>query len=270
MSPFQSLILGVVQGVTEFLPISSSGHLIIIPYLFGWKAHPLEFDVFLHLGTLCAIVVYFFSDWRKLFAAAISDRRWSLRGTGSSFTEAKLFWSIALATLPAVVAGVAFQQWAEGAFRRAEFVALSLGGFALVFCLAQILGRNNRPLSELGIKDALFIGCFQALAIFPGVSRSAATISAGLFLGLNRKAAVRFSFLLAAPVLLGAGIWEGAGLFSGGHNLPFSRFGMGFLAAFLSGLLSIHFILRFINRHSFNAFIIYRLVLCLLIMAIFF
>lgn len=265
MSNSESIILGIIQGVGEFLPISSSGHLIIVPYLFNLKPHSLSFDVALHLGTLCAVGIYFFSDWVNLIKEGfLSLKERTLAGA----PERRLFWFILIATIPGALAGKFFEDKAETVFRNPLLVAFALGGFALILYLAQKINKGRKSLADIKLRDAFLIGLAQSVAIFPGISRSGATIASGLFLNLKKEEAVRFSFLLSFPLILGAGILKLESIIREGQNHAF-YFWAGFSAAALFGLLSIHFLLRFIRKYSFNLFICYRVVVSLLVIILF-
>ena len=204
----QAIVLGIVQGLTEFLPVSSSGHLIIVPALLGWDdpfIESLAFSVMLHVATLLALLIYFRSDWLRLIPAglaALRDR--SFRGD----PDRKLAWLLAATTVPAVIVGVLLNDLIETAFREARLVAITLVIGAVVLWLADRLGSRTRPMAGLTFPIALGIGAAQALALVPGISRSGISISAGLFAGLDREAAARFAFLMATPITAGAGLWE--------------------------------------------------------------
>jgi undecaprenyl-diphosphatase len=266
MTILQSVILGLIQGITEFLPISSSGHLIIIPWLFGWSKHTLSFDVMLHWGSLFAILVYFRNDWSKLLKEGFwSLRERSLRGP----MERKLIWFIIIATIPAAIFGIIFEDKAESIFRNPLLIAGALGLFGIIIYFAERLGKKKRTIQDLSIKDTILIGLAQALAIIPGVSRSGATMGEGLFLNLKRDQAARFSFLLSAPLIFGAGLVELRKILQGTCNASPIPLILGFIASFISGIISIHFLLGFLKRNSFNIFVVYRLIFALLIIGLF-
>lgn len=268
MTISESVILGIVQGLGEFLPISSSGHLIIIPYLFKLKPHSLNFDIALHLGTLCSIGVYFFSDLARLAKEGIlSIRHKTLNGP----PERKLFWFIFIATIPAALAGKLLEEKAETVFRNPLLVASALGGFAVVLYLAQRINKEIKSCLNMKLKDAFLIGIAQALAIFPGISRSGATIASGLALNIKRGDAVRFSFLLSFPIILGAGLLKIKDIFSQNAALDGQALvlGVGFLTSAVAGFLSIHFLLKFVKKYSFNLFIWYRIIIALAVVAVY-
>jgi undecaprenyl-diphosphatase len=256
LSLLEAALLGVLQGLGEFLPISSSGHLIALPWLFGWEEHGLEFDVALHIGTLLAVLYAFAGDWARMLAAAWRDLREQRRLVSP---DARLLGLLALATLPAGVAGLLLDEWAETAFRSPALVAVSLAAMGLVLGLADRLGRGERSALGLPLSHALLIGAAQAVALIPGVSRSGATISAALFLGYRREEAARFSFLLATPITLGAGLLKLPDLAGGGAS-P-AAVAVGVVAAGIVGLAAIRWLLHYVRQGSYRPFVVYRLVL---------
>jgi undecaprenyl-diphosphatase len=259
----QALIMGVVQGLTEFLPISSSGHLIIVPALLGWTdpfIDSLEFSVMLHMGTLVAVLVYFWRDWAVLvpaFFAAIRDR--SLGGDPLR----RLAWLLAVTTVPAIIVGVLFNDFIETSIRRPETVAVLLVVGAIIIWLADRWGPQTRRMDGLSFGEAFGIGAAQALALFPGISRSGISISAGRILGLDRDSAARFSFLMSAPIIAGAGAWEALKVVRGQGTVAIEPAPLlvGFVTAMVAGLAAIHFLLRWVSRHPLTIFAVYRLVL---------
>lgn len=269
MDLFQALVLGLVQGLTEFLPVSSSAHLVFVPWLFGWddkEATSLAFDVALHMGTMLAVLAYFARDWRRLIVAFV--RSLVERRIGDD-PDRRLVWFIGFASIPAAVVGVLIEPRIEELFHdptniRAGLLVIAsmmivMGG--LLF-LAERVGRRVTDMSGIGLGTALTIGVAQALALVPGVSRSGSTITAGLFLGLKREAAARFSFLLATPVTIGAGLKKLYDLLQESGGIPASQqlgFIVGFLAALVSGFICIAFLLRYLQKRSTAPFIVYRL-----------
>ncbi|MEO8274449.1 MAG: undecaprenyl-diphosphatase UppP [Chloroflexota bacterium] len=259
----QAIVLGIVQGLTEFLPVSSSGHLILIPYLLGWDdpfIESLAFSVMLHVATLLALLVYFQADWRRLIPAglaAIRDR--SFRDD----PDRKLAWLLAASTIPAMIAGVLLNDLIENAFREPRLVAVTLVIGGLILWLADRLGSKARPMEALTFPIALGIGAAQALALVPGISRSGISIAAGMFAGLGRESAARFSFLMATPITFGAGLWEFRKIVSGeaGVDLPLVPLVAGMLAGLIAGLLAIAVTLRFLRTHTVGVFVVYRIVL---------
>jgi undecaprenyl-diphosphatase len=278
----QSIILGLIQGATEFIPISSSAHLIIVPWLFGWEnpaLTSLPFDVALHLGTLLAVLVFFAKDWVVLVKAGVQsivERR-----IGND-PNRRLAWFIILGTIPGAISGFLFESKIDGLFHQPGkpilqpamitmgLIIAILGGLLM---LADRLARHQRDMDHVTILDTLWIGLAQALAIFPGVSRSGATISAGLGLGLKRETAAKFSFLLSAPIIAGAGlkslyeIYSGikTGAIAGSEMILFP---IGFLAAAISGYLCIRFLLNYLQKHSLSVFVYYRWALAALVILV--
>ncbi len=263
----QALVIGVVQGLTEFLPISSSGHLILVPYLLGWTdpfINSLAFSVMLHMGTLAALLVYFWREWARLVPAglaAVRDR--SFRGDA----DRRLAWLLVATLPPAIVLGVLLSDFFEEKVREPILVAAMLVVGAAVLWLADRLGRRTDGIERLGFAGAIGIGCAQALALVPGISRSGISISAGLALGLTREAATRFSFLMATPVIAGAGLFELRKLVAGEVTSDVSTTAIlvGFGAAVVSGLAAIHVLLGFVRNHSMRVFVAYRLALAAIV-----
>jgi undecaprenyl-diphosphatase len=259
----QALVMGIVQGLTEFLPISSSGHLIIVPALLGWTdpfINSLEFSVMLHIGTLVALLVYFRSDWLRLVPAglaAVRDR--SLREDA----DRRLAWLIAASTVPAIVAGVLLNDIIETNVRQIGLVALMLVIGGAILWLAERNGRQTRSIAGLTFPAALGIGAAQAIALVPGISRSGISISAGLFAGLDRESAARFSFLMATPVTALAAAYEARKLLSGesGLNVALTPLIVGMVASLIAGLIAIGVLLRFVRSHPTDVFVAYRVLL---------
>jgi undecaprenyl-diphosphatase len=259
--------MGLVQGLTEFLPVSSSGHLFLVPWLFGWKDAFIDstlFTVTVHMGTLLALLVYFWRDWLKLIPAGLATiRDRSFKGDA----DRKMAWLIVVATIPAVLVGPLFDSTIESAVRAAAAVALMLCVGAAILWLADRWGSKTREIDTLTFRGALFIGVAQVLALVPGISRSGISISAGLFQGLTREAAARFSFLMATPVVAGAGIWEARKLIAkdAGVNPSAHLALIGFVAAAVSGMLAIHFMLQFLKRQPLTVFVVYRVVAAVIV-----
>jgi undecaprenyl-diphosphatase len=263
LTDWQALTLGVTQGITEFLPISSSGHLILVPWLFNW--HYLEnhadfnktFDVSLHLGTLIAVLVYF-----RLDAVALAGAWFRSIGKRAIETgEERLAWFVVVATIPAAIAGAAGESFFEEKLGQPYQIAILMAVFAIVLWWADQTPVTRR-MEEFDLKTAIGVGCAQALALAPGVSRSGITISAGRYLGLSRDDAARFSFFLYAPVVAGAVLFKGVkdlhGGFPPGTTGPFI---VGTLTSMVVGLIAIWALLNYLRRNSYNVFVIYRLVL---------
>jgi len=267
---FQALVLGIVQGLTEFLPISSSGHLILVPYLFGWDdpfIDSLAFSVVLHGGTLLALLVYFREDWIRLVPAGLAALR------DRSFRDdrdRRLAWLLLASTIPAAIVGVLFNDIIEQNVRQAGLVSVMLVLAGAVLWLADRWGPRTHTIDQLTFRGALGIGLAQALALIPGVSRSGISISAALFAGLDRSAAVRFSFLMATPVTAGAFLFEGVKLVRGEvGGVEVAPLVIGVVAAFVAGMLAIAVLLRYVRARSFNVFVAYRVALAAVVLAVF-
>ncbi len=248
--------LALLQGLTEFLPISSAAHLILMPVIFGWHDQGLAFDVAVHIGTLTAVVVYYAGALRDMGGA------WwrSISGKGMS-TDARLAWFVILGTIPAGLAGLAANDYVETQLRNPLVIAASTIVFALVLWLAQKVSTERRTDADMNWKDALIVGLFQALALVPGTSRSGITITGGLFRGLDRKAAARFSFLLSIPVTALAGLLKSYELVMSDQAVSWWNM---FLGALLSGIVAyvtIDWFLRLLDRIGMLPFVIYRLIL---------
>ena len=260
----QAAVLGLVQGLTEFLPISSSGHLILVPWLFKWNdpfIDSLAFSVMLHMGTLLAILVYFWRDWVRLIPAGLASIRDRRIGDDP---DRRLGWLLIVATIPAVIFGALLNDTLEEKIREPGLVAVMLCVGAAIMWLADRWGTKERDEQSLSYGGAAGIGVAQALALVPGISRSGVSISAGLFLGLTREAAARFSFLMAAPAVAGAGLWSARklGSESGGH---LDLVAIGFVTAAISGLIAIKFMLAFLRRQPLTAFIVYRVIAAIVV-----
>jgi undecaprenyl-diphosphatase len=263
MNALQAIVLGLVQGLTEFLPISSSGHLRIVPALFGWDDPGAAFTAVVQLGTMAAVLLYFRADlWRIASAWLRSLRDPTVRGD----LDARMGWYIILGTIPISVVGLAFKDPIETEFRNLELIGSTLIVFGVVMLAAEAVSRRDRPLREITRRDGFLIGCAQALALVPGVSRSGATISAGLFLNFDRAAAARYSFLLSVPAVVLSGLFEMR--HAGEGNLPIGATALATLLAFVSGYASIAFLLRYLARHSIAVFVGYRLVLGVMVISL--
>lgn len=254
MSALQAFLLGVLQGLTEFIPVSSSGHLVLVPWLLGWPASGLTFDAVLHLGTLIAVVAFFWSDLVTLLMAGLR----TLGKRAIETPEERLAWLMLLSAIPAALLGF----FLDDLFERLFETPLIVAGFLLVtgvlLFASERLGRRIKPLSQLGWRDALTVGVAQGLAIVPGLSRSGATISAGLVRGLERDAAARFSFLMSVPIIGGAAAYQMLKAVSAGVTTDqLANLAVGFLAALVSGYLAIRFVLGYVRTHSLRGFAIY-------------
>lgn len=252
-----AVTLGVVQGLGEFLPISSSAHLILVPWLFGWPDPGLTFDIALHFGTLVAVLVYFGRDLLRLVLAAPRPRT----------PDGRLAWLLLLGAIPGGIAGVLLDDLAEQVLRAPLLIACMLALMGLVLLVADRLGRHDRELHDIGLLDALLIGGAQALAIVPGVSRSGITIAVARARGLERGAAARFSFLLGAPLIAGAALFKLPDLLAAPGALNGS-FLAGVVTAGVVGGLSIAFVLSYLRRAGLELFVVYRLLLAGLVVAL--
>lgn len=282
MLTLQAIVLGLAQGLTEFIPISSSAHLIIIPWLFGWSdpaLTSLAFDVALHLGTLVALLAFFAADWARLLTAGV--RSLIERKIGDDI-DRRLAWMLVIGSIPGGIVGVLAESRIEAWFHPAGRPILPVAMIAMAVIIALLgaalfaaerIAAHTRTMERLTFKDAVTIGLSQALAVFPGVSRSGATITTGLAVGLERETSARFSFLLSAPIIAGAGAKSLFEIFQGMRSGAIARadlvlFPVGFLAAGISGYLCIRYLLRFLQRHSTDGFVYYRWGLALLIAAV--
>lgn len=252
----RAVVLGIVQGLTEFLPVSSSGHLILVPALFRWPDQGLAFDVALHAGTLIALLGYFWREWLGMAAALRADLRHRRFAWRSLSPQSRLFLLIVVGTVPAGVAGLLLNDWIEAHVRQPWLVACTLGAFGAVMLLVDRRTVGRRDAQVLGIGAAFFIGCGQALALIPGVSRSGATITAALVMGLRRDEAARFAFLLGTPAFAGAFLLEARDLpqAEGGLLVPL----VGMVVATLVGAAAIAWLLRFLRTRSLAPFVYYR------------
>jgi undecaprenyl-diphosphatase len=254
MNIVQALVLGILQGATEFVPISSSAHLVLVPWLLDWPEPGLVFDTIVHWGTLVAILAFF---WRDFVALARAWAR-SLVERNLDQTEARIAWLIIVGTLPAAFIGYLWQDFFESLFSSPGRVATLLLVTGVILALSERLGKRQRSLGELGWLDSILIGLAQALAIAPGISRSGATIAMGLLRGVKREAAARYSFLLATPIIFGAGLWQLIGLFrAGAVGAQLPPLIVGFLTAAISGYLCIKCLLAYLHRGRLYVFAIY-------------
>jgi undecaprenyl-diphosphatase len=259
----RALVLGILQGLGEFLPISSSGHLIVVPWLLGWPDSGLAFDVALHLGTLAAVAFAFWRDWVRLLEAGV---RGAIAGRPLADPDGRMLVYLALATVPGAVAGLVLDEWAETVFRSPALVALMMALVGLVLWTADRRALSGGDPEAISLRDALLIGLAQAVAIVPGTSRSGVTISMALFLGHRREAAARFSFMLALPITLGAAMVKVPELFRGGAEVAPILVGMG--AAAVSGFAAIRVLLAYVRTRTYRPFVFYRLAFALLVWAL--
>ena len=297
MEIFQSIVLGIIQGITEFLPISSSGHLVLIPHIFGWQDQGLAFDVALHWGTLIAVLIYFRKDWVDIIGksyllcwlhspnravepvvqngSTLIHPRPSQEGNSLSqcsqrvntqYLKKDLLFIIIVATIPGVIAGLLLNNYAETVFRNPLIIAGTLFFGATFLFYSDKTGSKKLDLRDLTLKMGIMIGLFQALAIIPGISRSGITITIALLLGMRRTAAAKFSFLLSTPIILGAGIKEFPSLIESGLNINII---IGVLVSAISGYLAIKYMLKYLENRNYNIFVGYRMVLSIIIIVLF-
>ena len=265
MDVFEAIVLGVVQGITEFLPISSTGHLILVPWFLGWEAQGLAFDVALHIGTLFAVLWYFRKDWIAFARAGIR----LVQGHRNE-PDARMVGLIVAATIPGALAGLLAEDFVDTYLRSPLVVAFTLIALALVLIAAERNGRREKRLDGISWRDALVVGLAQALAIVPGVSRSGVTITAALFRGMHRDAAAHFSFFLSAPIIAGAGAKKVFDLLSDGvAGDQMVMLGIGILTSAVVGYLAIGFLLRFLAKHTTYTFIYYRIALGIVVLLAF-
>jgi undecaprenyl-diphosphatase len=271
LSVFEALILGLVQGVTEFLPVSSSAHLVLVPQFFGIPAPTVAFDVLLHVATLVAVVGYFFGDVVKIVSALFFPTR---LGKGEVKYWRRLFFWLVIGSIPAAVIGAALSGFFEDLFSSTAAVGIFLVVTSVLLWGADFATgraarrkREGASLAQMGRADALIVGCYQALAIAPGLSRSGSTIAAGIFLGFDRETAARFAFLLSIPAILGAFLFKLKDL--GGSGGPGGvALLIGFLAAAISGFLAVRFMMRFLKKRRLRPFAIYTLALGLFVIVL--
>ncbi|MGZ4648696.1 MAG: undecaprenyl-diphosphate phosphatase [Blastococcus sp.] len=267
MSWFEAVVLGVVQGLTEFLPISSSAHLRIVGAAFGWDDPGAAFTAITQIGTELAVVLYFRHDIWRILVAFFG----SLTGRRKGDPDARMGWLIIIGSIPIVILGLLFQKQIETSLRDLRIIAIALVAFSLILYVADRRGAKDRHLDDLTVGHGIIYGFAQAAALIPGVSRSGGTITAGLFLGYTRAAAARYSFLLAIPAVLGSGAYEAYKAFKGGVHgaqVDWPPTILATVLAFAVGLSVIAWLLRYLNRGSFVPFVVYRVVLGLTVLAL--
>ena len=260
MDILQAGILGLVQGLGEFLPISSSAHLVIVPWLFNWEDPGLTFDIALHIGTLIAVAIYFWKDWLQLITKGVTDAR---------SREGRLFWYLVLATIPGAMIGLLLEKKAETSFRNPVLIAIMLISLGIVLYWVDRKSAKKIEAENISLKTSFLIGLSQALAIIPGVSRSGITMTTGLFLGLTREGAARFSFLLSAPIIFGAAIVKVPHIIANPAVIT-TNFIVGMVVSCVTGIASIGFLLRYVQTKTFLPFAWYRFILGALILTIVF
>jgi undecaprenyl-diphosphatase len=257
ISYFQAIVLGAVQGLAEFLPISSSAHLILVPWLLKWQDPGLAFDVALHLGTLLALLIYYRDEWIAMARSV----------AGGQSAERRLLQLLIVASVPGAIIGLAFEKQAETTFRSPLLIAIAMAVLAVLLWLFDKLSPQKRTMGEMTYWDALVIGFSQALAIIPGVSRSGATITMARAVGVERGDSANFSFLMATPIIAGAGLVEARKLIHEGLDWSV---GLGFISAAVFGLVAIAFLIRYVRTRNYVAFAVYRLLVAALVIAVFF
>jgi undecaprenyl-diphosphatase len=268
MGWFEAVVLGVVQGLTEFLPISSNAHLRIVGAVFGWHDPGAAFTAITQIGTELAVLIYFAKDIARIVAAWVGSL---FNAKRRSDPDARMGWLIIVGSMPIIVLGLLFQKQIETNLRDLRIIAIALVAFSLILYVADRRGAKDRELEDLTVGHGVVYGIAQALALIPGVSRSGGTITAGLFLGYTRSAAARYSFLLAIPAVLGSGLYEVYKSFKGGVHGAQVEWGPTIVAtvlAFVVGLSVIAWLLRYLNRGSFTPFVVYRIALGLLVLAL--
>lgn len=264
MSIFEAFILGLTQGLTEFLPVSSSGHLRFVPAFFGWADPGAFFTATIQLGTMAAVVIYFWHDLLRIATTWL--RSLTDRGRRSEL-DARMGWYLVIATIPISVFGLAFKNQIESGARNLYLIGTVLIVLGIILAIADRMARRVRDVDQVGRADAIWVGLAQALALIPGTSRSGATITAGLFLGLTREAAARFSFLMSIPAVVLSGLY-GLTELLGGDSTDLLGLAIATVMAFVSGYASIAFLLRWLTSHSMMVFVIYRIGMGALVIAL--
>lgn len=249
MTILQAIVYGIVQGIGEFLPISSTAHLVLVPWLFGWSDPGVAFDVALHLGTAAAVIIFFFKDWVKLIKAGFTEPK---SKTG------RLFWFVMLATIPGGLFGVLLDKYMEG-FRNPALIGVMLIIMGIVLYYSDKNNAREVQLENMNLGQSMIVGLSQVLAILPGVSRSGITMSAGRFLRIERESIAKFTFLLSTPIILGDGLYHASKI--GSEPINKGAFAAAVLTAAIVGILSIRFLLDYLKKKGFGIFAVYRFVL---------
>ncbi|MFQ5927182.1 MAG: undecaprenyl-diphosphate phosphatase [Terriglobia bacterium] len=268
MTLLETIVLGIVQGVTEFLPISSTAHLVLLPWLVGWRDPGLTYDVVLHAGTLVALLVYFAPTWAALLASLVTGDTRELAVLGGVERPRRLLGLVAVATVPGALAGYLLESYAETLFRTPRLVAAALLVVALVMWLADQMPGLTKKIDQIEWGDGVTVGVAQALAIVPGVSRAGITMATGMLRGLEREAAARFSFLLATPIIAGAAVQKFAEISVLGlpEGVSGQELAVGFVVSGVTGFAAIAFLLRYLQRHTLKIFVAYRVILGIIIL----
>ncbi len=276
METLAAAILGTIQGLTEFLPISSSAHLILVPWLFGWKPEGLFFDVSLHFGTALAVVSYFWNDWVVLVREVL---RGISQGNLLGNSQRRLAWYLVVGTFPAMIVGLGFEKYITEHFRSPLITVVTLIVFGALLYYAEKAGRHTRSIDQLAWGDSIWIGVSQSLALIPGVSRSGITMTTAMLRDNDRGTSARFSFLLSTPVIVGAAVLEGWHFLKALRLSPgstdalthqWSVLFVGTLCATITGFLSIRYFLRYIQKNSFLPFVVYRFLLAIVVLVFYF
>ncbi len=268
MPLIEVIVLGIVQGLTEFLPISSTAHLAVIPWLFGWKDPGLTFDIALHVGTLAAVLIYFFRDWVLVLAHGFGLR---VEGDPDLKRNPKLLWFLVAATIPVGLFGYIFKEQAETTWRSPNVIGAMMIGVGVILWLTERAGRRHKDMSHLSFVDAMAIGFAQVLAIVPGTSRSGITIAAGLFRNLDRATAARFSFLLSTPAIGAAAAKDFYDLLKQDGGIPpemRTAFAVGILVSGVTGCVVIRFLMNYLRKGTLNFFVAYRVIFGIMIIAL--
>lgn len=260
MDLIQSIILGIIQGITEFLPISSTAHLVLVPWLLSWQDKGLPFNVALHIGSLFAIFAYFYQDWKRIIPEFLKSVS---RGSFKGNRDGILGLYIVIGTIPGVISGFVFESYAAGILRNPLSIAAALALFAVFLFIADRRTKSSKEIKDMDLTDCLYFGIAQAFAVIPGVSRSGVAVTGGLLRNFKRDEAARFSFLLAAPLITGAGVLES-------RHIPLETlttvpFLLGILSSAVTAFFVIKFLLRFLQKQSYTAFVVYRIALAGLI-----
>ena len=271
MPLLQVIVLAVLQGITEFLPISSSAHLALTPWLFGWRDQGLEFDIALHIGTLFSVLIYFFRDWLRILANGLGFSDLAILGPDPSLDRnPRMLWYLVAATIPAGIAGLLFKDTVETTLRSPYVMGAMLIVVGLIMWAAERFAKHERSMGEMSLKDCFFIGCAQALALIPGTSRSGITMTAGLFRNLDRSTAARFSFLLSTPIVAAAALKGILDLRKHGaltaEMMPLLA--VGIIVTAITGCFVIAVLLKFLRTNSVTPFVIYRIAFGIFIIAL--
>jgi undecaprenyl-diphosphatase len=270
MPLFQAIALAIVQGLTEFLPVSSSAHLVLLPWFAGWPEQGLAFDVALHAGTLLAVLLYFIRDWIELLLAGFGIRANVAMQDKELIWKRRLFWLLVIGTIPGAIVGLLFEKVIEDKLSQPVPIACAMIALALIMWYVDRLANLERHIPEVTLTDSIIIGCAQALALFPGVSRSGITISAGLFRRMSRETAARFSFLLSTPIIAGAALKELPKLVHARHagtlDLPLSTLFIAIAVSAIVGYAVIGFLLRYLQTRTLKVFVVYRILVGIIVL----